>query len=183
MPSYSIIVDLEATCCDQNSFPREEMEIVEIGAVRVLASTGEIESEFGAFVKPVRHPILTQFCKDLTTISQEDVQSADGYPQVLTAFSSWLEVYPDYEFCSWGDYDKKQFMQDCQYHGLAYPFSGLHRNLKAEFSTAMSSKKRFGLGGAIRKIGLEFEGIAHRGMDDARNIAKIYRYLLNKQRD
>jgi inhibitor of KinA sporulation pathway (predicted exonuclease) len=182
MPAYSVIVDLEATCCDQNSFPREEMEIVEIGAVRVSSSTGEIESEFGAFVKPVRNPILTEFCSDLTTISQEDLKDADSYPQVLAAFWSWLEEQPDYDFCSWGDYDKKQFMQDCEYHRLAYPFSGIHRNLKAEFSAAIGGKKRFGLGGAIRKIGLEFEGTAHRGIDDARNIARIYRHLLKKQR-
>ncbi|MCF7733503.1 MAG: hypothetical protein K9N23_17575 [Akkermansiaceae bacterium] len=73
----------------------------------------------------------------------------------------------------------QQFMQDCQYHRLPYPFSGNHRNLKAAFSAATGGKKRFGLGGAIRKIGLEFEGTAHRGIDDARNIARIYRHLLN----
>ena len=180
MPRYSVFVDLEATCCDQNSFPRDQMEIVEIGAVRVLSSTGEVDSEFGAFVKPVRNPILTPFCRKLTTISQEDIQSASSYPQVLAAFSSWLEIRPDYDFCSWGNYDKQQFIQDCQYHGLAYPFSGAHRNLKAEFSTAIQSKKRFGLGEAIRKIGLQFQGTAHRGIDDARNLARVNRYLLNQ---
>ncbi len=178
MPAYSVIVDLEATCCDQNSIPRHEMEIVEIGAVRVSSSTGEIESEFGAFVKPVRNPILTEFCKSLTTISQEDLKDAESYPRVMADFSSWLKEKPDYDFCSWGDYDKKQFMQDCEYHGIAYPISGVHRNLKAEFSAATGARKRFGLGGAIRKIGLDFEGTAHRGIDDARNVARVYRHLL-----
>ena len=46
---HTVIVDHEATCCDQNSFPRHEMEIIEIGAVRIFSSTCEIESEFGAF--------------------------------------------------------------------------------------------------------------------------------------
>lgn len=178
MPAYLVIVDLEATCCDQNSFPREEMEMIEIGAVRVFSATGEVESEFSAFVQPVRNPILTDFCKELTTISQEDLSGAETYPKVLMSFSSWLEKQPDYDFCSWGDYDKKQFMQDCEYHGIAYPFTGNHRNLKAEFSVAMGNKKRFGLGAAIRKMGLEFEGTAHRGIDDARNIARVYRQLL-----
>lgn len=178
MPAFLVIVDLEATCCDQNSFPREEMEIIEIGAVRVSSTTGDIESEFGAFVKPVRNPILTEFCQELTTITQEDLREAGTYPQVLAAFSSWLEEQPDYEFGSWGDYDKTQFMQDCAYHRVAYPLSGNHRNLKAEFSAATGSKKRFGLGSAIRKIGFEFEGTAHRGLDDARNIARVYRHLL-----
>jgi inhibitor of KinA sporulation pathway (predicted exonuclease) len=156
------------------------MEIIEIGAVRVSSSTGEIESVFGAFVKPIRNPVLTGFCRELTTISQDDVKDAGSYPQVLAAFSSWLEEQPDYDFCSWGDYDKKQFMRDCDYHRVAYPFSGDHRNLKMEFSAASGGKKRYGLGGAIRKIGLEFEGTAHRGIDDARNIARIYRYMLKQ---
>ena len=31
-----------------------------------------------------------------------------------------------------------------------------------------------GVGGALRYLGLEFEGTPHRGIDDARNIARIY---------
>lgn len=179
-PAYSVIVDLEATCCDQNSFPREEMEIIEIGAVRISYANGEIESEFDAFVKPVRNPLLTPFCTGLTTISQEDVERAAFYPNVLADFSAWLGEQPDYDFCSWGDYDRKQFLRDCNFHGVAYPFHGGHRNLKMEFSGVSGGKKRYGLGGAIRKIGLEFEGTAHRGIDDARNIARVYQYLLGK---
>ena len=72
-----------------------------------------------------------------------------------------------------GGYDKKQVDQDCNYHNLPNPFSEGHRNLKKEFSDALPSKKRFGVGLALRKLGLEFEGTAHRGIDDARNIARI----------
>ena len=180
MPSYSVIVDLEATCCNRNSFPREEMEIIEIGAIRVSSVTGEIDSEFGAFVRPVRNSLLTDFCRELTTISQAEVEGADDFPTVLRRFSSWVEEQPDYDFCSWGDYDKKQFVRDCQFHDVPYPFSGDHRNLKVEFSSLIGTKKRFGLGGAIRKLGLEFEGTAHRGIDDARNIARVYGHLLEQ---
>ena len=180
MPTYSIIVDLEATCCNEGSFPREEMEIIEIGAVAVLAATGEIRSEFQSFVRPVRNPRLTDFCQELTTIGQTDVDSAEDYPAVIGRFSSWLSDHEDYDFCSWGAYDKKQFVQDCEYHSLSYPFSGEHRNVKVEFSKAMGGKKRFGLGGAIKRIGLEFTGTAHRGIDDAKNIARVYRYLLER---
>ena len=179
MYHHSVIVDLEATCCNRNSFSREEMEIIEIGAVRVDGATGEIESEFAAFVKPVRNPTLTDFCKELTTISQEDVDGAEEFPAVIARFKTWLELEPDYDFCSWGGYDKNQFIRDCEFHQVYYPFTGPHRNLKKEFSTALGSKKNFGLGGAIRKLGLQFQGTAHRGIDDARNIAKVYQYLLH----
>ena len=92
MSSHSVIVDLEATCCDQNTVPRDEMEIIEIGAVRINHESGEIESEFASFVRPARHPTLTNFCKELTTIAQEDVDDAEPYPDVLAKFAEWLQL-------------------------------------------------------------------------------------------
>ena len=157
------------------------MEIIEIGAVRVSARSGEIESEFQSFVKPVRNSVLTSFCRELTTITQADVDEAPSYPEVRVTFADWLNEEPKYDFCSWGDYDRKQFEKDSVVHQVPYPFSGQHRNLKKEFSTALSEKKRYGLGMAIRRIGLEFDGTAHRGIDDARNIAKVYRFLLEQR--
>ncbi len=36
---YYLVLDLEATCCDQGTIKRHEMEIIEIGAVMVEAPT------------------------------------------------------------------------------------------------------------------------------------------------
>lgn len=168
------IIDFEATCCDQGSVPRDEMEIIEIGGVAVEAATGRILSEFGCFVRPVRHPVLTGFCTRLTTITQADVDAAAPFSEVLARFSDWLEEFPDPIFCSWGDYDRKQLEQDRAFHRLPFPFSGAHRNLKAEFSASIGSPRRFGLGQALRHLRLDFEGTPHRGIDDARNIARVY---------
>jgi inhibitor of KinA sporulation pathway (predicted exonuclease) len=52
--SYYLIIDLEATCSDDGTVPRQEMEIIEIGAVMQSSRTFEIESEFQTFVRPVR---------------------------------------------------------------------------------------------------------------------------------
>ena len=73
-PTYYIVLDLEATCCDDDSIPREETEIIEIGAVLVDAATLTPGLEFQTFVKPLRHRVLTPFCTKLTTITQADVQ-------------------------------------------------------------------------------------------------------------
>jgi len=174
MPVHSVIVDVEATCCDDETFPRHEMEIIEIGAVAVESRTGEIRSEFQSFIQPVRNPRLTEFCKELTTISQDQVDAAEEYPAVTNKFLQWLAQVGDYDFCSWGFYDRRQFEQDSQFHSVPYPFAGSHRNLKIEFCEAVGSKKKLGVGGALRRLGFEFEGTPHRGIDDARNIAKIY---------
>jgi inhibitor of KinA sporulation pathway (predicted exonuclease) len=54
---YYLIVDVEATCSDDGTVPRHEMEIIEIGAVMQDSRTFEIESEFQSFVCPVRRPL------------------------------------------------------------------------------------------------------------------------------
>ena len=99
----------------------------------------------------------------------------------LSSFNEWLSKIEVYDFCSWGAYDKSQFEQDCEYHSIPYPFIGTHRNLKVEFSLALGVKKQFGLGRAIKKLDLEFEGTPHRGIDDARNIAKVYAKAIASQ--
>lgn len=172
---YYLIVDLEATCSNDGTVPRHEMEIIEIGAVLQNSRTFEVESEFQTFVRPVRHSELTDFCTELTGITQESVSSAPPFREGLEAMKEWMYAFGDSLFCSWGDYDRKQFLQDCEFHRVAYPFRSGHLNLKAEFSRALGHKKKLGITEAVRHLGMEFEGAHHRGLDDARNIARIVR--------
>ncbi len=173
---YYLIIDFEATCADDGSLPAAEMEIIEIGAVMQNAQTLELDGEFQTFIKPVRHPRLTPFCTQLTTITQSQVDNAPDFPEAFSEFHAWVQEFPRSLFCSWGNYDRNQLQQDCAQHDIEYPFTG-HMNIKAEFSSAIGSRKRFGLGDALRQLGLTFEGQAHRGIDDARNIARIVRHV------
>jgi inhibitor of KinA sporulation pathway (predicted exonuclease) len=171
--AYYLIVDLEATCSEDSTVPRDEMEIIEIGAVMQDARTFEVESEFQTFVAPERHAILTDFCTKLTGIRQQDLENAPTFPEAMRGFKEWMFGFDDSLFCSWGDYDRNQFTQDCAYHRVAYPFRSRHLNLKVAFSEALGRSKKWGIDGALRQLGLDFVGSHHRGLDDARNIARI----------
>jgi inhibitor of KinA sporulation pathway (predicted exonuclease) len=171
---YYLIIDLEATCSNDGTVPRHEMEIIEIGAVMQSSLTYEIESEFQVFVRPVRHPELTAFCLELTGIAQHDVASAPPFADAIDAMKQWMDAFEDSVFCSWGDYDRNQFIQDCDYHAVEYPFRSKHINLKAEMANALGRRK-LGIADALRSLGLRFEGSQHRGLDDARNIARVVR--------
>ena len=59
------------------------MEIIEIGAVMVDRETLSIVDEFQTFIKPIRHPILTDFCKQLTSITQSQVDTAPTFPAAI----------------------------------------------------------------------------------------------------
>jgi len=175
---YYLIADLEATCSDDGAVPRQEMEIIEIGAVMQNSRSFEVDSEFQTFVRPVRHPELTDFCKALTGIEQPNVASAPPFAHAIEAMKQWMDSFNDSIFCSWGDYDRKQILQDCEYHHVGYPFQSAHLNLKAEFSRTVGLSKKMGIRGALRHIGLKFEGSPHRGIDDAKNIARIVRRVI-----
>jgi len=177
---HFLVVDLEATCDDTNDgtsdFARSEMETIEIGAVMVNATSLKVVDEFQAFVRPIIHTELRDFCKNLTSIQQADVDAADTFPSVFNAFLLWASQFEDYLFCSWGKYDSKQLEQDCSLHNIPFPLN-THFNIKLAFSAAQDTKKRFGLDQALNKLNLELEGTHHRGIDDARNIAKILPYI------
>jgi inhibitor of KinA sporulation pathway (predicted exonuclease) len=176
--AYYLIIDVEATCADDGSVPRDEMEIIEIGAVLQDARTFDVVSEFQTFVRPVRNPLLTEFCTGLTSIRQADVEAAPLFPEALAALQQWLAGYDDALFCSWGNYDKTQFERDCAFHNLDYPFGPDHMNLKAEFARATGQRRQRGLSAALRHLGLTFDGTPHRGIDDARNMARIVQHVL-----
>jgi inhibitor of KinA sporulation pathway (predicted exonuclease) len=180
--SYYLIVDLEATCSDDGSIPRHEMEIIEIGAVMLNRKTWEIDSEFQQFIQPVRNPQLTKFCTQLTSIRQEDVDQAPIFIEAISRFKDWIySSFNNYIFCSWGDYDKNQFVQDCKFHNVPYPFGTEHINIKKEFSEYLGVSKRFGMAQALEHLGMELIGTHHRGIDDARNIAAIYKYMKTRK--
>lgn len=177
-PERYLVIDLEGTCDDspdRQHVPAGEAEIIEIGAVMVEADGWQVTDEFSVFIRPVRHPTLTAFCTRLTSITQADVDAAPTYPTAIERFKSWLYQHHSFLFLSWGDYDRLQLIQDCAYHRIAYPIAADHVNLKKAFS-ARQGVKKLGLGRAIERAGLTFVGTPHRGVDDARNAARLLPY-------
>lgn len=176
---YLCVVDFEATCWgDGNAGKRDEMEIIEFGAVLADASTLEKLSEFQTFVRPVRNPLLTDFCRGLTSIRQEDVDRAPMFPEASQMFMTWLgdgRAREEATFASWGHYDFAQLERDCAYHKVQWPFFLKdHVNLKNVVAERMGWRPK-GVAKALSAIGFRFEGTAHRGIDDARNILRIAR--------
>jgi inhibitor of KinA sporulation pathway (predicted exonuclease) len=175
---YWLVIDLEATCCNDGQFPREEMEIIEIGAVIAEGKTFQPMDEFQTFVRPVRHKLLTDFCRELTGIEQSDIAAADEFPEAMGRLTKWMADFPGAVFCSWGEYDRRQFERDCGHHDVEWPFGTQHVNLKKRYADRFRLKRGEGFGEALRNSDLTFEGRPHRGIDDARNIARLMPTIL-----
>ncbi|PPQ68968.1 hypothetical protein CVT24_000357 [Panaeolus cyanescens] len=93
-----LVLDIEGTCklgTDFN-YPNEIIEL----PVCILewkdksedgtAATLEIVNEFRTFVKPTWRPQLSDFCKELTGISQEQVDAAPTFSEVLVHLEAFL---------------------------------------------------------------------------------------------
>lgn len=171
-----IIIDLEATCWERG-VSRAQMETIEIGAVRLESSSGPASGEFAAFVRPVASPVLSAFCTQLTSIRQEDVDGAAFFGAVLWDLLSWAGEEP-FWLCLWGAYDLGQLRADCERHSMAMPEAlERHINLKKHFGRLYGCGP-VGMAGALRMCGLPLEGTHHRGIDDARNIARLATRIL-----
>ena len=168
-----IIYDLECTCwLDRPS--GMEMETIEIGAVR-LDEFGEWQESFNAFIRPTIHPVLSDFCRNLTSISQIDVNRAETFPRVIDDFMDFIDLEgDDYLLCSWGGFDKRQLIVECKRHDIETAWLEYHINMKDQYQKIKRFRQPIGLKKAVEREGFEFTGIPHRGISDAENTAKIF---------
>lgn len=168
-----IIFDLEATCLKDKTIPFER-EIIEIGAVKLNAQLEQV-GDFTVFIKPVINPVLSDFCKELTTITQAEVDSAGTFKEGLQAFLDFIGE-EDFVLLSWGGFDKNQLIKDCKLHSLPTDFLKNHYNLKKLHHKVVLQKERRPMGtrAALAYAGVKFNGIRHRGIDDSINITRVF---------
>lgn len=183
-PARYLVVDLEATCAQDHAIPREQTEIIEIGAVLVDGPTLAPLREFQTFVKPTVHTRLTPFCTELTHIAQPMVDAAPRFPEAIRALERWLgpttAAWEGVQLASWGAYDLNQLRRDAVRHRVALPFRGGHLNIKEAFGARIGRPGGVGMAGALGIVGLPLVGTHHRGIDDARNIARLLPYALGR---
>ena len=167
-----IVYDLEATCWLGRP-PKGITEVIEIGAYK-LDQYGDIDDIFSKFVKPQVNPMLSGFCKKLTSISQENVNRASPFPKVVRDFMDFCEVgINDYIMCSWGPADERLLRSDCILYDIEHDWLNSHMNVKKQYHQIKGETVERGLKRVTKNEGFEFSGIQHRAVSDAENLAKI----------
>lgn len=175
-----IIYDLEATCW-RSPQPRT-VEIIEIGAVKVNDKL-EVVDEFCVFIKPLLHPKIDRFCTKLTSITQDDVEDAPGFISAISEFEKWMDVgNTRTALFSWGDFDRRQFLLDARLHKIELDWLKYWACLQKHYSSHKESGNQIGLKNALKLEGLEFDGVQHRAIEDARNMAELFRKVAKQLR-
>jgi len=140
-----------------------------------------IIDEFDTFVRPTRYPVLSEYCTALTSITQGDVDAAPGFPDALVSFTAWMRDPAVCTLCSWGALDRFLLRQACRFYRLPYPFDDEYINIKPAFSDVFSGRG-VSMERAMEMMEIQQEGRHHRGIDDARNVAKLWQAILRERR-
>uniref|UniRef100_A0A3Q1C3I6 ERI1 exoribonuclease 2 n=1 Tax=Amphiprion ocellaris TaxID=80972 RepID=A0A3Q1C3I6_AMPOC len=192
--SYLVVIDFESTCWrEKNNYSQE---IIEFPAVLLNTATGQVESEFHTYVQPQEHPILSEFCTELTGITQTQVEAGIPLQICLSRFTRWLQnlqlemevvfsnkqqrcsaPLPSQKLCTfltWSDWDLGVCLQyECKRKQLHKPdVLNSWIDLRSTYRLFYARKPK-GLNGALQDLGIQFSGREHSGLDDARNTAQL----------
>nr|CAD7591755.1 unnamed protein product [Timema genevievae] len=144
---YYVIVDFEATCEEVNA-PNYPHEIIEFPAVLVDTEKQKVLDHFQAYCRPVLNPTLSDFCVELTGITQDQVESASLFPEVLANFEAWLAKHKlgtkhKYAVVTDGPWDMGRFLYgQCKISEISYPqFGKKWVNIRKVFSNFYRCKR------------------------------------------
>ncbi|KAJ6547347.1 ribonuclease H-like domain-containing protein [Mycena capillaripes] len=202
-----LLLDVEATCQRGTNFDYPN-EIIEFPVCLMRwkdrvgghASQLEVVEEFRSFVKPSWRPTLSKFCTELTGITQDQVDVAPAFPDVLRSFRSFLVEHKLIEkngkrrlrfcWCSDGPFDIRDFIiKQCFISQIPIPdwMIGDVLDVRAVVMTRMGKQAQRGpfpklgtlnIPGQLLALGLPpFLGRQHSGIDDTRNLARIMTQL------
>jgi inhibitor of KinA sporulation pathway (predicted exonuclease) len=167
------VVDIEATCWARDDPDRHVSDIIEIGLTTVDLTAGERLAKHKILVKPERSTV-SEFCTQLTGLTQEEVDGGVSLAEACDLLATEHKA-ADRPWASWGDYDRHQFLRQCEATGVAYPFGETHVNAKTVFSRL--HRGRHGMKAALELADLPLEGRHHDGADDSWNVAALVLHL------
>ena len=156
--------------------------IIQIGAVVGNIRTGEIVSRFNSKVSP-NEELNPEIIK-LTGINQAEVNSAPTLGQAYESLQRWLDPFANERVLNpltWGGGDTEILRGQLRLDHERWLFGRRWLDSKTLFVAwrmAQGRELQGGLGRAMTKLGLTFQGRQHNALHDAENTFRIYRALL-----
>ncbi|MCA9563430.1 MAG: exonuclease domain-containing protein [Myxococcales bacterium] len=177
MTEHLLIVDLEATCWGEKGRRIKERETIEIGAAVLESGSLREVASFQSLVRPIRNPTLSEYCRELTGLSQDQVDAASPFPAVLKQFHEWLGRFEISAWYSWGPFDARQLERDGTQHELRVHLPSRHIDLAERAANHFKSRRRIGLGQACEWLGISYPKSCHRALEDVRIASEVFREL------
>ncbi|OWF46663.1 3'-5' exoribonuclease 1-like [Mizuhopecten yessoensis] len=177
MYDFLLVIDFEATCeADTTNYPHE---IIEFPIILVDVHQNSVVDEFHSFCRPVLNPQLSEFCTELTGITQTDVDASEEFPAVFQRVEEWMREKHlgegnKFAVVTDGPWDVSRFLcLQCQHSDHLFPrWAKKWINIRKTYGSFYKCGRKK-LEEMLIYLGMKFEGKQHSGRDDSRNIARI----------
>ncbi len=180
LPKRFVMFDLECTTWDGAaargwSGPGEHREVIQVGATLTDERFTE-QFALKVLVKPQINPILSDYCKNLTGITQEDIdQKGIDFPTFLQMFFRWCFEFELYCFDSRVDgsrlFDRDVLVENCNLLKIWHPFQ-MHRerfhNINEIFAKHGYVVKQSGASPEV--FGIKIPARPHDALNDVRGL-------------
>lgn len=181
-----ISLDFEATCIEPT--PEDFVsEIIEF-PVQVLNENLKEIAKYRIYARPTINPTLTDFCTNLTGITQEQVNKAPTLDYVIDTMDKFIRCMTrphDVVCLTYGDWDINICLRS-EIEKKGIPMLDYLRkwiNVKAEFhkfADLQGLPKKLGLNDALAHYGMTFQGNQHCGMDDTINTTRLLKEMISR---
>lgn len=198
MTDYVCILDFEALCWEDKRFPNE---IIEFPSVLLKWEENQLHdiskkkkytirevARIQLFVKPAVNPFVSDFCTELTGITQKQVDDGIDLKSAIETHLNWIKnIAPTDKvtIATHGDWDLK-IMLPMDLKNISYEPDEIYTryvNIKDIFHILEPKKKGMGMIKMLGHLGLKPNGRHHSGIDDCHNIGRIFSQLVDKGLD
>ena len=161
--------------------PKCPFEIIEIGAIKLNESLEAVEC-FHSLIKPKIYKRLHPFVKDITKISNEDLNHAPSFSEVYINFLKFIDSEYDV-FCVWGTVDLKELYRNALYHRLHKKrLPQRYIDIQSMAATYLNNPtgSSIGLRNAVELLNIPLDNEFHNALYDAAYTAEIFKRLYHK---
>ncbi|KAI3380552.1 hypothetical protein SNEBB_006772 [Seison nebaliae] len=195
--NFYCFIDFEATCFEDHRLMRsvqipKKQEIIEFPIIVLEGNTFQIKHTFKRYCRPLINQTLSYFCKKFTSINQIDVDNALPFREVIKEVENFMienkllyyddddghsrKLSKNFLLITDCKTDTQYYLRNqCIYSEIQYPNWAYNWcNLGKAFRCFYKSEKNTCLQDMLDQLDLDFVGQRHTGIDDARNIARVF---------
>lgn len=162
----------------------DRIELISIAGVFVDENYNVIK-EYYSLVKPsLKNRVLSNYCKELTGITDKDLEKADDFNTVINDFCNTVNNYRNEElrFYTWGNFDEMALRKSIKLNSYKGEFTRIRRkirNIQPKISNMIIYKNKvyktdWGLQKIKYILGMEVSNTHHEALSDARDLKNIY---------
>ncbi len=172
-----VVVDLEWNGAYSKQAHGYFNEIIEIGAVKLDEHMKQVGT-FHRVIQPIVSKKLSQVVKDLTHITQEELEeNGDSFSEVMTAFSAF--VGEEAALLTWSNTDLLVLMENFTFFAESpkIPFMAYYVDIQpyCQRQMGVDTSQQMGLSRACEQLGISAKDSAlHRALDDSLLTARVF---------